>query len=161
VTLNQVTSGYFDTFRMRIVKGRPFLPQDRAGSAKVAILNQSAARYHFGDSDPIGRHLRFPRPGEAGDYEIIGIVADVRYESLRVPPNRMAYVPLEQALDRIVDVASAVPGTVRRSELGACRFGFSSTVDVPRHAELRTNGPLPVTPEVASSSLVDPAISMV
>ena len=83
--LNQVTTTYFDTFRMRIVKGRPFLPEDRAGSAKVTILNQSAARHHFGEADPIGRRVRLPKPGESGDYEVIGIVADVRYESLREP----------------------------------------------------------------------------
>ncbi len=101
IRLNQVTAGYFDTFRIRILKGRPFLPTDRAGSAKVAILNQSAARYHFGEVDPIGRHVRFPLPGRTGDYEIVGVVPDVYYESLRVAPERMAYVPLEQALDRI------------------------------------------------------------
>jgi predicted permease len=117
IGLNQVTPTYFDTFRMRIVKGRPFLPEDRAGSAKVAILNQSAARHHFGEADPIGRRVRFPRPGGSGDYEVVGIVADVRYESLRVPPNRMAYVPLEQALDRIGRPTIAVRAAVDMTAL--------------------------------------------
>ncbi len=94
IRLNQVTTTYFDTFRMRIVKGRPFLPGDRAGSPKVTILNESAARHHFGDADPIGRRVRLPKPGESGEHEVIGIVADVRYESLREPASRMAYVPL-------------------------------------------------------------------
>jgi predicted permease len=101
IRLNQVTPAYFDTFRMRIAKGRPFRPEDRGGSARVVILNQSAARHHFGESNPIGRHVRLPKPGESGDAEVIGIVADARYESLRVAPSRMAYVPLAQAFDRI------------------------------------------------------------
>jgi predicted permease len=101
IRLNQVTPAYFDTFRMRIVKGRAFLPGDRAGSMKVVILNESAARHHFGDADPIGRRVRLPKPGESGEHEVIGIVADARYESLREPASRMAYVPLEQAFDRI------------------------------------------------------------
>ena len=101
IRLNQVTPAYFDAFRMRIAKGRPFRPEDRGGSARVVILNQSAARHHFGESNPIGRHVRLPKPGESGDAEVIGIVADARYESLRVAPSRMAYVPLSQAFDRI------------------------------------------------------------
>ncbi|MGH6913517.1 MAG: ABC transporter permease, partial [Geminicoccales bacterium] len=117
IGLNQVTPTYFDTFRMRVVKGRPFVAEDRAGSAKVAILNQSAARHHFGEADPIGRRVRFPRPGESGDYEVIAIVADVRYESLRLPPNRMAYVPLEQALDRIGRATIAVRAAVDMTAL--------------------------------------------
>jgi len=40
----------------------------------------------------------------------------------------------------------------------ACHFGLSSTVDVPAHQQLGADRLLPVTPEVASSSLVDPAI---
>jgi predicted permease len=108
IRLNQVTPAYFETFRMRIVKGRPFLPGDRLGSAKVVILNQSAARHHFGDADPIGRRVRLPKPGESGDCEVIGIVADARYESLREAASRMAYVPLQQAFDRIGRPAIAV-----------------------------------------------------
>jgi predicted permease len=111
IRLNQVTPNYFDVFRMRIVKGRAFLPKDRAGSPSVAILNQSAARHHFGDTDPIGRHVRFPKPGESGEHEIIGVVADVRYESLREPASRMAYVPMRQAFDRIAQATIVVRAT--------------------------------------------------
>lgn len=117
IRLNQVTPAYFDTFRIRVVKGRPFLPTDRASSVKVAILNQSAARHHFGDTDPIGRHVRFPLPGQTGDYEVVGIVPDVYYESLRVAPERMAYVPLEQPLDRIGRASIAVRTPVEMTAL--------------------------------------------
>ncbi len=117
IRLNQVTTTYFDTFRMRIVKGRPFLPGDRAGSPKVTILNESAARHHFGDADPIGRRVRLPKPGESGEHEVIGVVADVRYESLREPASRMAYVPLQQAFDRIGRPTIAVRASVDMTAL--------------------------------------------
>jgi predicted permease len=117
IRLNQVTPNYFDAFRMRIVKGRAFLPEDRAGSAKVTILNQSAARHHFGDADPIGRRVRLPKPGESGEHEVIGIVADVRYESLREPASRMAYVPLQQAFDRIGQATIVVRATAEATAL--------------------------------------------
>lgn len=117
IRLNQVTPAYFDTLRIQVVKGRALQPEDRAGSAKVAILNESAARHHFGEADPIGRRVRFPLPGRAGDYEIVGVVADVRYESLRVPPERMAYVPIEQALDRIPRASIVVRTTADTTAL--------------------------------------------
>ena len=117
IRLNQVTPAYFDTFGIRIVKGRRFSPQDRDGSARVVMLNESAARYHFGEADPIGRRVRLPKPGESGDFEVIGIVADVHYESLRVPPSRMAYVPLAQAFDRIAGATIAVRGAVETTAL--------------------------------------------
>jgi predicted permease len=117
IRLNQVTPTYFETFRMPIVKGRPFLPEDRADSARVVILNQSAARHHFGEADPIGRRVRLPKPGESGECEVIGIVADVRYESLREPVSRMAYVPLEQAFDRIGRATIAVRAAVDMTAL--------------------------------------------
>jgi predicted permease len=123
IRLNQVSPNYFDAFRMRIVKGRAFLPEDRAVSARVTILNQSAARHHFGDADPIGRRVRLPKPGESGEHEVIGIVADVRYESLREPASRMAYVPMQQAFDRIgqativVRAATDVPVAAIRGEV--------------------------------------------
>jgi predicted permease len=117
IRLNQVTPTYFETFRMRIVKGRPFRPEDRAGSAKVVILNQSAARHHFGEADPIGRRVLLPKPGESGEHDVIGIVADVHYESLRHEPSRMAYVPLGQAFDRIGRPAIVVRAAVDMTAL--------------------------------------------
>jgi len=135
IRLNQVTPNYFDAFRMRIVKGRAFLPEDRAGSANVAILNQSAARHHFGDADPIGRHVRLPKPGEAGEHQIIGIVADVRYESLREPASRMAYVPMPQAFDRIAQATIVVRATadvltpaIRAEVAGSIPGGLVGTI---------------------------------
>ena len=85
----------------------------------MVILNQSAARHHFGEADPIGRRVRLPKPGESGEYEVVGIVADVRYESLRVPASRMAYVPLQQAFDRIGRPAIVVRSAVDMTALVA------------------------------------------
>jgi predicted permease len=123
--LNQVTPGYFETMRMRMVRGRSFAAHDRAGAAKVTILNETAVRHHFGESDPIGRRVQFPRPGDVVEFEVVGVVADARYESLRVPPNRLAYVPIEQAIDRVgrpsvvVRTSGSVTGIVTaiRSEI--------------------------------------------
>jgi predicted permease len=128
IRLNQVTPRYFDAFRMRIVKGRAFLPSDRAGSAKVVILNEAATRHHFGDTDPIGRQVRLPKPGESDDvHEVVGVLADVRYESLREPATRMAYVPMQRAFDRIAQ-ATLVVRTRAEMPISAIRVEVSAAI---------------------------------
>ena len=116
ISLNQVTDGYFETTGVRLLAGRVFTPRDRSGSPRVAILNQTAARAFFGAESPLGRTVNFPGQRVEDAFEIVGVVADTRYKDLRTPDERMAYVPLEQAIDPItvVDVAVRGPGDVTR-----------------------------------------------
>jgi predicted permease len=116
IRINQVTDGYFETTGIRPVAGRLFTSRDRSGSMRVAILNETAARAYFGAESPLGRVVNFPGQRVADDFEIVGVVADTRYRDLRTPDGRMAYVPLEQAIDPITKVAVAVrgPGDVTR-----------------------------------------------
>jgi predicted permease len=116
VSLNQVTDRYFETTGIRLLTGRLFTPRDRSGSLRVAILNETAARAFFGAETPLGRKVNFPGQRVQDEFEIVGIVADTRYKDLRTPDQRMAYLPLEQAIDPITTVAVAVrgPGDVTR-----------------------------------------------
>ena len=116
ISINQVTDGYFETAGIRLLAGRFFTPRDRSGSLRVAILNETAARAYFGSESPLGRKVNFPGQHVADDCEIVGVVTDTRYKDLRTPDERMAYVPLEQAIDPITGVAVAVrgPGDVTR-----------------------------------------------
>ena len=101
IHINQVTDRYFRTTGIRVLSGRSFTPEDRSGSLRVAILNETAAHAFFGNESPIGRKVNFPKQRVQDEYEIVGVVADARYQSLRKPDERMAYVPLEQAIDPI------------------------------------------------------------
>jgi predicted permease len=116
ISINQVTDGYFETTGIRLLAGRLFTPRDRSGSLRVAILNETAARAFFGAETPLGRKVNFPGQRVEDEFEIVGIVADTRYKDLRTPDERMAYVPLEQAIDPITSAVVAVrgPGDVRR-----------------------------------------------
>src|SRR5262249_15635724 len=64
-----------------------------------AILNETAARSYFGADSPLGRTVSFPGQRVADQLEIVGVVADARYKDLRTPDGRMAYLPMEQAID--------------------------------------------------------------
>ena len=116
IHINQVTDRYFETTGIRLLAGRSFTPGDRSGSLRVAILNETAARAFFGAETPLGRKVNFPGQLVEDDFEIVGVVADTRYQDLRTPDERMAYVPLEQAIDPVTTALVIVrgPGDVTR-----------------------------------------------
>ena len=101
IHLNHVMPGYFETLGIAMEKGRAFTSADRANSARVAVLNQTAARFYFGGEDPLGKRITFGNQRTPGPYEIVGVARDTRYEQLRVAAERMVYLPVEQPLDRL------------------------------------------------------------
>lgn len=93
-SLNQITPGYFDTMGMNVLTGRDFdwFDRDRPGLQKV-IVNQTFARRFFPGRSPLGG--RFGFAGSDGiaqaDHEIIGVVSDAKYRSLREPIQPTVY----------------------------------------------------------------------
>jgi predicted permease len=92
---NTVTPGYFRAVGLPIMEGRDFGAQDRAGSRKVAIINEAAAKYWFSNVNPIGKRIG---PGATGvtDLQVIGVVKDAKYLSVREKTLRIVYRPLAQ-----------------------------------------------------------------
>ena len=74
----------------------------------MAILNESAARERVHDGNVLGKRVNFPGQRVTAEYEVIGVVRDARYESLRKAAEPMVYIPIEQALDPIGDVMLAI-----------------------------------------------------
>ena len=72
-----VESEYFRTLGIPLRRGRFFTPQDRDGATRVAIINESMARRFWPGQDPIGKHLG---GGGREYFEIVGVVADVRFQ---------------------------------------------------------------------------------
>jgi predicted permease len=89
-----VGTEYFETVGMTILRGRGFTAQDNERAPKVAVINETFARYYFGDEDPIGR--RFGRFSHNFEIEIVGVVKDAKYRSLREQIPRTYYVPYLQ-----------------------------------------------------------------
>jgi predicted permease len=110
IRINQVTDGYLETIGTRLLAGRSFTSRDRSGSLRVAILNETAARGFFGTESPLGRKVNFPGQRVEDQHEIVGVVADARYQDLRTPDEPMVYVPLEQAIDPITRAVLFVRG---------------------------------------------------
>jgi hypothetical protein len=80
---------------MPIVMGRSFGPQDTRQSKRVAVVNETLARRLYPEGSPLGRHLSLG----GNEIEIVGIVKDAKYSSLREKPRGMFYVHNEQEQD--------------------------------------------------------------
>ena len=104
---DQVGPNYFKTIGIPILMGRDVQPQDSIGS-KVCWLNQTMAKYYFGDDNPIGRHMRDEYPEDRQDLEIIGVVADAKYNSLRGETPRRFYVPFFNPIEQAPQAAFEV-----------------------------------------------------
>ena len=95
--MNYVTPGYFRTMGIPLVNGRDFNGRDELKAPKVAIVNRSFEKHYFGDRSAIGRRVGFGTdPGTKTDIEIVGVVGDTKYTSLRDNIPRQMFVASAQ-----------------------------------------------------------------
>ena len=92
-----IDPGYLSTMRIPLLAGRAFDRQDTDETAPVILLNESGARRLFGsERSALGRLMHFW--GE-WDWEVVGVVGDVRHVSPEVGPGIQVYYPLAQMPD--------------------------------------------------------------
>ena len=90
------TPEYFHTMGIRVVRGRSFTDQDKAGGHLVVIVNEALARKHWPNGDAVGKRLRSYGPlDKAPWYEIVGVIQDVKHE-LNIPVTPEFYFPYAQ-----------------------------------------------------------------
>ena len=110
---------YFATLGTPLLMGRDFSFQDKGG-ARVAIINQTMARYYFGNNDPLGKHVIFD--GDSQQYEIVGVAGDAKYLEIREATLRTIYLNMFQensvgsqfALRTSVDSEAVTPDVRRK-----------------------------------------------
>ncbi len=87
---------YFRTMGISIIRGRGFTEQDKAGATPVVIVNETLARQHWPDQDPIGKRIRFYGPLDRAPWmEVVGVIADVKHD-LTIPVTPEYYLPHAQ-----------------------------------------------------------------
>jgi predicted permease len=107
---NMVTSGYFDTLRIPVHRGRTFTDADDQKAPSVAIINQTMAKQLWPDQDPLGK--RFSTKGATGPFlEVVGVVQDGKYKGVVEDPLPHFYLPLSQSYValRTFHVRTSVP----------------------------------------------------
>ncbi|HKC88320.1 MAG TPA: ABC transporter permease, partial [Blastocatellia bacterium] len=82
---------YFTTLGIRLLAGREIGPQDGGHASRVGVINQTMARAYFGDANPLGRRLRADRD-QPFDIEVVGVVADAKYNHLREQTPSQCYL---------------------------------------------------------------------
>jgi len=91
-----VGAEFFETMRLPLVSGRTFAAGDLQSPRDVAIVNQTFAKRFLEGKNPLGIHLGGTNPsGNKVEREIVGVVADAKYDDLRKSVEPTAYVPLQ------------------------------------------------------------------
>jgi predicted permease len=92
-----ISPDYFKTMQIPILLGRDFRMTDGRNAPKVCIVNEKFARRFFKDGMAVGRHIGMGGdPGTKLDIEIVGVVRDTKYESMRDEVPLEVYQPYHQ-----------------------------------------------------------------
>jgi len=101
---NVIGPGYFATMGIPLLVGRVLGPQDTEKSPKVAVINETMARRFFPGGSPVGRRFGIGNdPKHSNDIEVVGVVKDAKYESLRENLRSAAYYPYTQRMGYYYD----------------------------------------------------------
>jgi predicted permease len=91
-----ISPNFFETMEIPLVAGRGFAASDGETAPKVAVINEAAARAYFPNQNPVG--LRFGNSvEESGGFEIVGLLRDAKYDSVRNSAPPTMYVPYTQS----------------------------------------------------------------
>jgi predicted permease len=114
----RVSAHYFETIGTPMVRGRGFSEGDTATSRHVAVVNEAFARKYFPKTEAVGQHFGKDEASHAGDYEIVGVAKDAKYQNPSRPVQPMFFVPLAQTIqyatdvDQMVESSSLYMGTI-------------------------------------------------
>ncbi|MEO6877418.1 MAG: ADOP family duplicated permease, partial [Gemmatimonadaceae bacterium] len=113
VAFDAIGPRYVSAIGAHLLRGREFNDGDRAGSARVALLNETAARFYFQNNDPVGRTLT----RSDSTYTIVGVVRDIEEQSVRAKPLRRVYFSIFQLPTPVADFELEVRATGSPSSL--------------------------------------------
>lgn len=117
IEVRSVSPGFIGAMGVRLIAGRDFTEADDSSSALKVIVNQAVVRRLMPNENPLGRRLRQGSAERYRDYEIIGVMGDVKQAGLDVPANPEAYTSYADPRidwtggDMTIVVKTAVPET--------------------------------------------------
>jgi putative ABC transport system permease protein len=132
IAVRRVTSGYFRTVGLALVRGRLIDDRDATRAAPVLLVSEAAARRFFEGRDPLGAQIRLWGAART----VVGVVADQRFRGVGAPAPMAVYAPLAQTpsvsgagvlLVRTSGdpsaMSAAVRGAIRDQDPGLAVFG--------------------------------------
>ena len=125
--INAVAPGYFSTLGQPLLMGRELTVKDGSGAPRVAVINETMAKYFFGTGNPLGHHFGFGRDSGT-PIEIVGVVKDSKNASLRETPARFVYTPYMQE-DEVGEMTFYVRARSRATDIAALVRQVAARVD--------------------------------
>ena len=116
---SMISPGYLPTARLRLIRGRNFDARDAERSQPVLLINESLARVHFPNEDPIGKRIGYNTGKKTGYREIVGVVANVRTFSLERDEPPTVYFPFTQIPSRRASIVARLSDDAAAARLRA------------------------------------------
>jgi predicted permease len=90
-----VSPNFFDVMEIPVVLGRGFTARDNEVAPKVVVINEAAVRKYFAAENPLGQRVG-SSVEKSSEMEIVGVIRDAKYDSVRDPAPPTIYVPYLQ-----------------------------------------------------------------
>src|SRR5882762_3605751 len=121
VTMQQISSEYFSTLRIGLLRGRLWTQSETLHGAQMAIINATMAEHCWPKGDPIGQMIHLDElklrttwmlaaPGNEGWVRVVGVAADTPNNGLREPVSPAVYVPYTLVTDDAFDLIVRTQG---------------------------------------------------
>jgi predicted permease len=120
VQVRALTPGYLEAMSIPVLRGRGVAPAD----VDVMLVSRGAARLLWGEGDPIGQRVTLPLVSRTQTREVVGIVADVKQDSLAEapPPSVYTYTRVRESAGLSLVLRTSVPpASMAPSAVGAIR----------------------------------------
>jgi predicted permease len=120
-----VTAGFFESMRIPLITGRTFDERDRRDSPNVTVVTKAFAERYFANENPIGKRMTVvlsegPKHGDYREWEIVGVVGDIRTSNLQTSLAPALYLPWPQMMVstpslvvRVADDGGRAAGEIR------------------------------------------------
>lgn len=138
-----VSSNYYSSFAIPLLRGRSFSDQDTSPAPPVAIINEAMAKKHWPGADPVGALIE----AEGTVRRIVGFAANVKNADLQLDAREEIAVPYTQECPETMTLAIeaagdplAMAGAVRRQIQTAHPNQPVSSVETMRNVYVRTLG---------------------
>jgi putative ABC transport system permease protein len=135
---NYISPGYLPTLRMRLLAGRNFSSADVRTSQAVAIVNQTCAHRFFPNLNPIDKVFLTGIP--AKPFEVVGLMEDSKYSSLREEARCIYFLPVSQAPAGVIgysqtyELRTEIPPSALAASVQATAAAVSKEVPLEFHS---------------------------
>jgi predicted permease len=100
--VRMITPDYFRAMKIDVRQGRAFDDGDSPSGQPVIVVNEAFAQRFYAEQSALGQRLSVGRGVDEPVRQVVGVVGDIKQQSLDRPAPPMVYVPVQQASDKLM-----------------------------------------------------------